>query len=61
MDQITLKNFRCFREEQTARLAPLTLLVGENSTGKTSVMAMIRALWDVAHRLSGTRLQGRPL
>ena len=50
MDQITLKNFRCFREEQTARLAPLTLLVGENSTGKTSVMAMIRALWDVAHR-----------
>lgn len=50
MDQITLKNFRCFREEQTARLAPLTLLVGENSTGKTSFMAMIRALWDVAYR-----------
>ena len=50
MDQITLKNFRCFRERQTARLAPLTLLVGENSTGKTSFMAMIRALWDVAYR-----------
>ena len=46
MNSITLKNFRCFREEQTARLAPLTLLVGENSTGKTSFMAMIRALWD---------------
>ena len=29
-------------------LAPLTLLVGENSTGKTSFLAMIRALWDVA-------------
>ena len=42
MDRITLKNFRCFREEQSARLAPLTLLVGENSTGKTSFMAMIR-------------------
>ena len=50
MDQITLKNFRCFREEQTARLAPLTLLVGENSTGKTSFMAMIRALWDVCFK-----------
>lgn len=50
MDQITLKDFRCFREEQTARLAPLTLLVGENSTGKTSLMAMLRALWDVAYR-----------
>ena len=24
MDQITLKNFRCFREEQVARMAPLT-------------------------------------
>ena len=50
MDSVTLKNFRCFRKEQTARLAPLTLLVGENSTGKTSFMAMIRALWDVAYR-----------
>ena len=48
MDEITLKNFRCFRERQTARLAPLTLLVGENSTGKTSFLAMIRALWEVA-------------
>ena len=50
MDQITLKNFRCFREKQTARLAPLTLLVGENSAGKTSFMAMIRALWDVFYK-----------
>ena len=50
MDSITLKNFRCFREEQTAKLAPLTFLVGENSTGKSSLMALIRALWDVAFR-----------
>ena len=50
MNKITLKKFRCFPEEQTARLTPLTLLVGENSTGKTSFMAMIRALWDVAYR-----------
>lgn len=48
MDSVTLKNYRCFREEQTARLAPLTLLVGENSTGKTSFLAILRALWDVA-------------
>lgn len=50
MNEIILKNFRCFREKQTARLAPLTLLVGENSTGKTSFMAMLRALWDVAYQ-----------
>ena len=48
MDEITLKNYRCFGEEQTARLAPLTLLVGANSTGKTSFLAIIRVLADVA-------------
>ena len=53
MDRITLKNYRCFREQQSARLAPLTLLVGDNSTGKTSFLAMIRALWDAAN---GTRI-----
>ena len=49
MDRIFLENFRCFHEEQTARLAPLTLLVGENSTGKTSFLALIRALWEAAY------------
>ena len=50
MNHVTLENFRCFRGRQRARLAPLTLLVGENSTGKTSFMALIRALWDAAHQ-----------
>ena len=49
MDEVRLKNFRCFRDRQTARLAPLTLLVGGNSTGKTSFLALIRALWDAAY------------
>ena len=49
LTEITLKDFRCFHDEQTARLAPLTLLVGENSTGKTSFMAMIRAMWELAY------------
>ena len=49
MKSITVRNYRCFGDtEQTARLAPLTLLVGENSSGKTSLMALIRALWDVS-------------
>lgn len=48
MNSITLENYRCFRGKQTARLAPLTLLVGENSSGKTAFMAMIRALRNAA-------------
>ncbi len=60
MDEITLKNFRCFREEQTARLAPLTLLVGENSTGKTSFLAMVRALSDIAYSFRNPDFKEEP-
>ncbi len=49
MNEIWLKDFRCFRERQTARLAPLTLLVGENSTGKTSFLSLVRALANLAY------------
>ena len=47
--EITLRDFRCFRERQAVPLAPLTLLVGENSTGKTSFLAAAQAAWDAAH------------
>ena len=49
MDQLTIENFRCFQERKSARLAPLTLLVGENSTGKTSFLAMVRILWNAVY------------
>ena len=48
MNKIIVEGYRCFRERQSARLAPLTLLVGNNSAGKTSFLALIRALWEVA-------------
>lgn len=60
MDRITLNNYRCFREQQSARLAPLTLLVGDNSTGKTSFLAMIRALWDAANGARGPDFKEEP-
>ena len=47
MESVTLENFRCFRERQTVGLAPLTLLVGENSTGKTSFLALVRILAEL--------------
>ena len=44
MKQVTLDNYRYFQERQIAPLAPLTLLVGDNSTGNTSFLVMILAL-----------------
>lgn len=50
ISSITVRDYRCFAGSQTARLAPLTLLVGDNSTGKTSLMAMLRAMLDIVHK-----------
>ena len=36
--KLTIKNVRCFSGEQHFDIRPLTFLVGENSTGKTTVM-----------------------
>ena len=47
--EIRLQDFRCFHKQQTARTAPLTLLVGDNSTGKTSFLAAVRAVWEAAY------------
>ena len=48
--EILIEDFRCFHEQQTVHLTPLTLLVGDNSTGKTSFLAALRLLWDIAYR-----------
>ena len=46
--ELRASNFRCFRDQQRVPLAPVTMLVGENSTGKTSLLALFRVLWDMA-------------
>ena len=48
--EVFLNNFRCFHEQCSVCLTPLTLLVGDNSTGKTSFLAALRLLWDIAYR-----------
>ena len=37
--QFTVEEVRCFGERQTLEIRPLTFLVGENSTGKTTALA----------------------
>ena len=60
MKTIRLENFRCFRSKQTVPLAPLTLLVGENSTGKTSFMAAIHAMNGIMMERSLSSSWGSP-
>ena len=45
--ELILRDVRCFEGEQRAPLRPITLLVGENSTGKTTFLGCYAAL----HRL----------
>ena len=48
MDKLILEHFRCFDARQEVPLAPLTVLVGENSSGKSSFLAAVRIAWDIA-------------
>ena len=51
--ELILQDVRCFQDERRGRLRPITLLVGENSTGKTTFLGCYRVL----HRVfSGQRI-----
>ena len=42
--QFTMEEVHCFSERQTLEIRPLTFLVGENSTGKTTALACFHVL-----------------
>ena len=42
--EFIIKDVRCFEGEQRADIRPITLLIGENSTGKTSFLGSYRIL-----------------
>nr|WP_272505944.1 DUF3696 domain-containing protein [Salinibacter ruber] len=44
MKGISCRNFRCFGERTTVPVAPLTVLVGPNNAGKSSVIDLMRLL-----------------
>jgi putative AbiEii toxin of type IV toxin-antitoxin system len=46
---LSIRNFRAFYNSPDNPLRPLTFLVGENSTGKSSFLAALRLAWDVAY------------
>ncbi len=50
METLILEDFRCFAGRMEVPVRPLTVLVGENSTGKTSFLAAARAAHDALFR-----------
>ena len=51
-EEFIIGNIRCFADEQRVPIRPVTLLVGENSTGKTTFLGMYRVLSEI---LSSTK------
>jgi predicted ATP-dependent endonuclease of OLD family len=47
VDALILDNFRSFSGRHEITLAPLTVLVGENSSGKSAFLAAARIAWDL--------------
>ncbi len=47
MDEIIVEGVRCFHSYQSIPIKPITVLVGENSSGKSTFLALTRLAWDV--------------
>ena len=58
--QFTMEEVRCFGERQTLEIRPLTFLVGENSTGKTTALACFQVLANYL-RGDGVDFKFKPL
>ncbi len=48
MNRIIFEGVRCFHDLHNCSVKPITLLVGENSSGKTTFLALSRIAWDIA-------------
>ena len=48
--KLTIKDVRCFAEKQHFDIRPLTFLIGENSTGKTTVMSCFSIIYECISR-----------
>lgn len=58
--EIGLEAFRCFRTQTYVPIRPITLLVGENSSGKTSLLASIKYVNDILNNESGASFNDEP-
>ena len=54
-----LEDVRCFEGRQELNIRPITFLVGENSTGKSTVLGCYQALLDYLERAESDDYRGR--
>ena len=54
--RLEFEGIRCFYEPQSAPIRPITLLVGENSSGKSTFLALCR----IAYTIAGNSLKALP-
>ena len=49
--ELTIENIKIFTKEQKLKIAPITLIYGENSTGKTTLLKT----FDIVHNIFSPR------
>jgi len=60
MYRISFKNFRGFQNQPMVKLRPITLLVGENSAGKSSFLAGMKYAHDFFHGFGAASFNNDP-
>ena len=58
LTEITVSNYRIFSQQVTLRVRPITILVGPNNSGKSTIMALLSALRGLAEANDQTRPPG---
>jgi predicted ATPase len=53
LTRIKLKNFRAFREEIDVRIRPITILIGRNSAGKSTLIKFLLMLQQTLESSEG--------
>lgn len=57
---VRMRDFRCFLDTGNIEIKPITILIGENSTGKTSFLAALRILLEWANRAESNSFNRSP-
>lgn len=47
MYHLNVENIRCFFDKHELMIKPITVIIGENSTGKTTILALINCIKDI--------------